>query len=155
MTPFLIGLSGISGAGKSTLVEHLERQGGIKRFRFDAYYKDEFECPKIGERAHWDLPESLHLDQAYEALCELKQGNEIWLPLYSRKENKRVGRTIYDPAPIIFVEGLMLFSDKFPRKKHCAVAYFVSRIMMLNITGESRRLLPENFPCHIVPRRTR
>ncbi|HBR80179.1 MAG: Uridine kinase [Candidatus Uhrbacteria bacterium GW2011_GWE2_45_35] len=112
MTPFLIGLSGISGAGKSTLVEHLERQGGIKRFRFDAYYKDEFECPKIGERAHWDLPESLHLDQAYEALCELKQGNEIWLPLYSRKENKRVGRTIYDPAPIIFVEGLMLFSDK-------------------------------------------
>lgn len=112
MTSFLIGLSGFSGAGKSTLVEHLERQGGIKRFRFDAYYKDEDECPKIGERPHWDLPESLHLDQAFEALSELKRGNEIWLPLYSRKENKRVGKTIYEPFPIIFVEGLMLFSDE-------------------------------------------
>lgn len=122
MTPFLIGLSGLSGAGKTTVAEHLERQGGVKRFRFDAYYKDEDQCPKIGEvlshspteanRPHWDLPESLHLDEAYEALCELKKGNDIWLPLYSRKENKRVGQTIYQPYPIIFAEGLMLFSDE-------------------------------------------
>lgn len=112
MTPFLIGLSGLSGAGKTTLAEHLEQQGGIKRFRFDAFYKDENECPKIGNRPHWDLPESLHLDQAFEALSELKKGNEIWLPLYSRKENKRVGQTIYEPFPIIFAEGLMLFSDE-------------------------------------------
>ena len=112
MTPFLIGLSGLSGAGKTTLAEHLESQGGIKRFRFDAYYKNEVDCPKIGDRPHWDLPESLHLDEAYGALSELKKGNDIWLPLYSRKENKRVGQTIYQPFPIIFAEGLMLFSDE-------------------------------------------
>jgi uridine kinase len=112
MTPFLIGLSGLSGAGKSTLAEHLEGQGGVKRFRFDAFYKDESECPKINNRPHWDLPESLRLDEAYEALRELKQGNEIWLPLYNRKENRRVGRTVYEPFPIIFAEGLMLFSDQ-------------------------------------------
>lgn len=112
MVPILVGLSGLSGAGKTSLAEHLESQGGVKRFRFDAFYKDEDECPKIGNRPHWDLPESLHLDQAYEALCELKKGNEIWLPLYSRKENRRVGKTIYQPFPIIFAEGLMLFSDE-------------------------------------------
>jgi len=122
MTPILIGLAGLSGAGKTTLAEHLENQGGIKRFRFDAYYKDEIDCPKIDDllssspaeanRPHWDLPESLCLDEAYEALVELKKGNDIWLPIYSRKENKRVGQTIYQPFPIIFAEGLMLFSDE-------------------------------------------
>jgi uridine kinase len=112
MTPILIGLAGLSGAGKTTLAEHLESQGGVKRFRFDAYYKDEDQCPKIGSRPHWDLPESLCLDEAYEALVELKKGNDIWQPIYSRKENKRVGQNIYQPAPIIFAEGLMLFSDE-------------------------------------------
>jgi uridine kinase len=102
----------LSGAGKTSLAEHFEDQGGMKRFRFDAYYKDRDECPKIGDRPHWDLPESLHLDQAFEALCELKKGNDIWLPVYSRKDDKRVGRIIYEPAPIIFAEGLMLFSDE-------------------------------------------
>ncbi len=112
MTPILIGLAGLSGAGKTTLAEHLESQSGVKRFRFDAYYKDEDQCPKIGSRPHWDLPESLCLDEAYEALVELKKGNDVWQPIYSRKENKRVGQNIYQPAPIIFAEGLMLFSDE-------------------------------------------
>jgi len=76
MTPILIGLAGLSGAGKTTLAEHLESQSGVKRFRFDAYYKDEDQCPKIGSRPHWDLPESLCLDEAYEALVELKKGND-------------------------------------------------------------------------------
>jgi uridine kinase len=112
MIPVLIGLSGLSGAGKTTVAEHLERQGGIKRFRFDAFYKDESECPKIGERPHWDLPKSLHLDRALDALQELRKGNEIWLPIYNRKENRCTGKSIYQPAPIIFAEGLMLFSDE-------------------------------------------
>jgi len=112
MIPFLVGLAGISGAGKSTLVEHLENQGGIKRFRFDAFYKDEAEYAKDGERPNWDAPESIHLDRAFEALKELKNGNEIWLPIYNRRESRCVGKTIFKPEPIIFVEGLLLFSDE-------------------------------------------
>ena len=111
MIPFLIGLAGHSGAGKSTLADHLERQGGVKRFRFDAYYKDRSQCPQLNGRPHWDLPESLHLAEAAEALRELKAGNDILLPTYSRREDRRTGSTLYTPAPVIFVEGLMLFSD--------------------------------------------
>ncbi len=112
MTPFLIGLAGHSGAGKSTLAEHLERQGGVKRFRFDAFYKNRDECPTLDGRPHWDLPESLHLSQAAAALAELKEGNDILLPVYSRRDDARTGYVLYKPTPVIFVEGLMLFSHE-------------------------------------------
>lgn len=111
MRPFLIGLAGHSGAGKSTLAEHLERQGGVKRFRFDAYYKDRDQCPRLDGRPHWDLPESLHLNEAARALRELKDGNDILLPVYSRRDDRRTGHALYKPAPVLFVEGLMLFSN--------------------------------------------
>lgn len=112
MRPFLIGLAGLSGAGKSTLADHLEAQGGVKRFRFDAYYKTKSDCPKLPDgRPHWDLPESLYLDEVYEALSELKEGNEIFLPIYDRRSCLRNGKILYQPAPVIFAEGLQLFSD--------------------------------------------
>ena len=43
----ILALLGENGAGKSTLAEHLEAQGGVKRFRFDAYYKSATDCPKL------------------------------------------------------------------------------------------------------------
>lgn len=112
MKPILIGLSGVSGAGKSTLVDFLESQGGVRRFRFDAYYKNTEECPKAESgKPHWDLPESLHLDQAFEDLHELKWGNEIQMPIYDRRTCARTGSVWFEPFPIIFAEGMYLFSD--------------------------------------------
>lgn len=113
MKPILIGLAGLSGAGKSTLVDHLEAQGGVKRFRFDAYYKTKDDCPKLPDgNPHWDLPESLYLDGVYEALCDLKKGNDIFIPIYDRRTCERRGRMLYQPAPVIFAEGLQLFFDE-------------------------------------------
>lgn len=113
MRTLLIGLAGLSGAGKSTLVDHLEAQGGVKRFRFDAYYKTATDCPKLTDcRPHWDLPESLYLDEIYEALVDLKNGDDIFLPIYNRRLCDRTGRMLYKPAPVIFVEGLQLFADE-------------------------------------------
>ena len=113
MRTLLIGLAGLSGAGKSTLVDHLEAQGGVKRFRFDAYYKTAHDCPKLPDgRPHWDLPESLYLDEIYEALAELKNGNDIFLPIYNRQLGDRTGRMLFKPAPVLFVEGMQLFADE-------------------------------------------
>jgi uridine kinase len=112
MKPFLIGLAGLSGAGKSTVADHLEAQGGVKRFRLDAYYKTQEDCPKLPDgRPHWDLPESLYLEEVLEAIRELSVGNDIFMPLYDRRTNSRTGQVLYQPAPVIFVEGLQLFSD--------------------------------------------
>ncbi len=113
MKPFLIGLAGLSGAGKSTLADHLEAQGGVKRFRLDDYYKDAVDCPKLEDgRPHWDLPESLHLDAVYQALKDLREGSEVFVPIYNRRLCAATGEKLYTPAPVIFVEGLQLFSDE-------------------------------------------
>jgi len=113
MKPFLIGLTGLSGAGKSTLAKHLEMQGGVKRFRMDCYYKDEDQCPKLPDgRTHWDLPESMHLDQLAEALSELREGHEIFIPIYHRGKSRKIGNILYEPTPVVFVEGLQLFSSE-------------------------------------------
>lgn len=112
MRPFLIGLCGLSGAGKSTLARHLESQGGVKRFRFDAYYKDEAECPHVDGVAHWDLPESLQLEMVVQALRDLKDGHDVFVPVYEKSPlNRRVGQTLFKSSPVIFAEGLHLFAN--------------------------------------------
>ena len=112
MRPFFIGLAGLSGAGKSTLADHLEAQGGIKRFRFDSYYKTLRDCPKLADgRPHWDLPESMYLDEVHEVLSELQEGNDVFLPIYNRRLCDRTGQILYKPAPVLFVEGLQLFAN--------------------------------------------
>ncbi len=109
----MIGLSGISGAGKSTIVDHLEAQGGVKRFRFDAFYKSAQDCPKLQDgRPHWDLPESLYLEEVLDSLVLLQQGNDIFIPEYNRRTCDRTGKVFFKNAPVIFVEGLQLFSDE-------------------------------------------
>lgn len=113
MKPFFIGLTGISGAGKSTLVDYLESQGGVKRFRFDAYYKTAADCPKLADgRPNWDLPESLYLDEVYDALVQLKDGQDLLIPLYDRGRCDRVGHILFKNAPVIFVEGLHVFAQE-------------------------------------------
>jgi len=113
MRPIFIGLAGLSGAGKSSLVEHLEAQGGVKRLRFDAYYKNTDDCPKLPNgQPHWDLPESLYLDQFYEALVDLRNGEDIFVPVYNRRLCARTGTVLFQPRPVIFVEGMQLYFDE-------------------------------------------
>lgn len=111
-TTKLIGLCGVSASGKSTLTKTLEAQGVGKRFRFDAYYKDEVDCPRLNGVCNWDVPESLYLDQVYHDLVALKEGKSIELPVYKRSPvSARVGFTPFGPTPVLLAEGIFLFTD--------------------------------------------
>lgn len=111
MIPYFIGLAGYSGAGKSTVVAYLEQMGGAAAFPIDNFYKDEDDCPRLDGRPHWDLPESLHLDRLYEALVELKTGEDVQIPVYEKAVNRAVGRRVFRPRPVVLVEGLMLYTE--------------------------------------------
>lgn len=111
MIPYFIGLAGYSGAGKSTVVMYLEQMGGVAAFSIDNFYKNKDDCPRVDGRPHWDLPESLRLDELYQALVELKTGEDVEIPVYEKKINRAVGRQIFRPRPVVLVEGLMLYTE--------------------------------------------
>lgn len=91
---------------------YLQEMGGAVALAIDHFYKDEDECPRLDNRPHWDLPESLHMDELYEALVELKTGEDIEIPVYEKKINREVGRQIFRPRPVVLIEGLMLYTDE-------------------------------------------
>ena len=111
---FLIALTGYSASGKTTLANFLEAEGIVQRFRFDAYFKEKQDCPKQENGdPNWELPESLYLQEAYEALFQIKQGKTIQIPIYSRPFCRRLeGFSLFEPRDIILVEGVHLFHQK-------------------------------------------
>lgn len=113
MSVTLIGLAGYSGAGKSSVASYLEEQGVIQRFRFDEFYKSFEDCPKLLDGTpNWETPESMYLDDAYEALANVKCGLTAKVPVYSRKDNRPIGVETFVPEPAVLVEGMLLFADK-------------------------------------------
>lgn len=111
--PFFVGIAGPSGAGKSTAVRALEqRHPSIARVRFDNYFREPHECPKVNGETFWDTPESLYLDTLHTNLLDLKNGRTTHAPLdYDRVALTRTWGSI-EPAPVMLIEGFLLFADE-------------------------------------------
>lgn len=110
--PLLIGLAGPSGSGKSTLMERAQRElGDVELIKLDKFYKDSRDCPPVGRWLNWETPESLHWDELVRVLQELKAGRPVKMPEYSKPLSQRTGSRIAKPAPVILVEGFLLFAD--------------------------------------------
>ncbi len=108
MQPLIIGIAGPSGAGKSSCCRVIENAlKGVTRFKLDDFFKDEADVPKLGEATQWDEPEALKWDQLLRAVSDLRAGQEIFVPDYSRHENKQIGEKLIRPSEIILVDGFM------------------------------------------------
>ena len=109
MKTMIIGI-----AGKTTLTEHLAAHFGanISVVHHDNYYKRQ-NVP-FAERCkqNYDHPDAFDTDLMVQQLRELKDGHAIRCPVYSYSDHNRTDETVLiQPAPVIIVEGILIFQD--------------------------------------------
>lgn len=119
--PLIIGITGGSGSGKSYFVRQL-----ISRFKSDEvclvtqdnYYKSREEQPVDANGIrNFDLPESIDGEKLYQDLLLLRNGQTVELLEYTfNNPDIAPKKLIFQPAPVLIVEGLMIFCWETIRK---------------------------------------
>ncbi len=116
MTPIIIGLAGGTGSGKTTLAYRLRDafcEADIRLISHDFYYRQHDEL-SYDERCalNYDHPESFETELLVQHLNALKAGEAIECPTYDYTTHNRAAQTLHiTPAPIILVEGILLFEN--------------------------------------------
>ena len=125
----VIGVCGGSGSGKSTVAEKLVRGIGDHQLAYlshDWYYRDQSHISSMDERAenNYDHPKSLETDLLAEHVKKLKNMIDIQVPQYDFANHTRCGgpdwakstkegdSMLVSAAPIVLVEGILLFEHE-------------------------------------------
>ena len=108
----LIGIAGGSASGKTTVAEalaaHLGPAGAVL-LSHDRYYRPL--RPGVDPSSvNFDAPESLDNDLFAAHLQALRAGMSVDVPEYDFASCARIGRRRLEPAPVIIVEGILLFA---------------------------------------------
>jgi uridine kinase len=119
MRPYVVGVAGGTGSGKTTVARKVVEGGGahVCVLEHDTYYRDRQDLT-YDERCqlNFDHPESLETSLMLEHIRALKRGETVQAPTYDFKTHRR-GDTTREvkPAPILVVEGILLFVDEAVR----------------------------------------
>ena len=118
----VVGIAGGTGSGKTTVAHKLAAAmppGRCVTIEHDAYYRDQSRLP-IEERAliNYDHPASLESALLAEHLRALRDGRAVDVPIYDFATHTRQTDTRrVAPAPIIIVEGILVFADPALREQ--------------------------------------
>ncbi|HEX9650720.1 MAG TPA: uridine kinase [Cyclobacteriaceae bacterium] len=114
---FVVGITGCSGSGKTfilnSILSHFHTDE-IAIVSQDNYYLPGEKVP-MDENGiiNYDLPESIHLGGFQEDIIKIKQGERLSKMEYTYNNPAKSPRLIETtPAPIIFVEGIFIFSHE-------------------------------------------
>ncbi len=127
--PLVIGIAGGSGSGKTTVAQEILNRVGAARIAYlphDAYYKDLSGLPPA-QRAevNFDHPNSLETELLIEHVLQLKNHEQVELPVYDFSKHKRTDQTILiSPRRVIIVEGILIYVEPKLREI-CAIKIFV------------------------------
>jgi len=116
MSPIVIAVAGGTASGKTTVAREIfERVGAehIACIPHDAYYRDLSHLPP-GQRArvNFDHPNSLETELLIQHLKELRAGQAVEIPVYDFTNHTRTKQTRrVEPAPVILVEGILVFVE--------------------------------------------
>ena len=115
MNTIFIGIAGGTGSGKTTLTKHLAQRFGsdISVVHHDNYYKRQNRPFEERCLQNYDHPDAFDTDKMVEDLKRLKAGEEIHCPVYDYSIHNRTDETLaVSPAPVVIVEGILIFQDK-------------------------------------------
>jgi uridine kinase len=115
--PFIIGVAGGTGSGKTTVSRSIQTTVGpelIAYLAHDSYYHDHsHEAPEVRALCNYDHPDSLDTALIIQHLHTLCRWQAIHVPIYDFATHTRTIQTeLVLPAPVILVEGILIFSEK-------------------------------------------
>ena len=117
----IIGIAGGTGSGKTTVVKKISERlhNKVVVIPQDSYYKDQSHLPmEVRQELNFDHPDAIDFELLVQQLKELKEGKLIEQPVYSYITCSRsTTETVkVSPAPVIIVEGILIFTCKELRK---------------------------------------
>jgi len=121
MRPIVIGVAGGTGSGKTTVANEILQRVGAEHITYiphDAYYRDLSHLPpRQRDQVNYDHPDALETGLLIEHLKELRAGRAVEIPIYDFTTHTRAQHTRrVEPAPVILVEGILVFVESELRK---------------------------------------
>ena len=116
MRPVIFGVAGGTGSGKTTVARAILQRIGQENIAYvphDAYYRHQSHLTlEERRRTNYDHPDSLETPLMIEHIQELALGKPVEIPVYDFTIHLRTSRTLrVEPAPIILVEGILIFAE--------------------------------------------
>ncbi len=120
--PYFVGVVGGTGSGKTTVAKRLREAlpaDAVVTLQHDSYYLPHPELsPEDRDRLNFDHPDALDNTLLAEHLDALRAGLSIEVPQYDFSTHLRGPNTTHvSPAPIVIVEGILLFVDEALRER--------------------------------------
>ena len=122
MTSLVVGIAGGTGSGKTTVARTITAAlpvESVAMIEYDAYYRDRPDLtPDERSQQNFDHPDALDSDLLVENLSALKAGERVEIPIYDFKTHRRrIESRPIEPAPVIIVEGILVFVDPRIRER--------------------------------------
>jgi uridine kinase len=116
MRPVIFSVAGGTGSGKTTVANRILERIGQQHIAYvphDAYYKHQSSLSLEERRkTNYDHPDSLDTSLMIKHLKQLVAGNAVDIPVYDFTVHLRTNQTTHvEPAPIILVEGILIFAE--------------------------------------------
>ena len=105
---WIIGIAGGTASGKTTIVNKLKKlfENDVELISHDSYYKAHYDMT-YDERAqlNYDHPDSFETERMIKDIKELKEGKEVYRPVYDFSIHNRVADTVkVEPKKVILIE---------------------------------------------------
>ena len=115
--PFLIGITGGSGSGKTTFIKHIRERFTAAELciisQDDYYFPRQMQETDENGYQNFDLPKSIDKKAFHADVEKLLRGEVVERAEYVFNNNEATPSVkVFQPAPIVIVEGLFVFHYK-------------------------------------------